>query len=84
MLFSQLPQTAHWNGTATQEYVPYTQQWTGACPSCPAGYYAQDTYPTFGGQAAQGTPDPNLGTYNDWRTFSSKDMSSGYALVPIM
>ena len=53
MMFSMLPSTAHWDPTATQEYVPYTQQWTGACPHCPAGYYAQDSYPTFGGMAPQ-------------------------------
>ena len=28
-------------------------QWTGACPHCPAGYYDQDLYPTFGGMAPQ-------------------------------
>jgi hypothetical protein len=33
---------------------------------------AQDSYPLFGGVAEQGTPDPNLGAYNDWQTFSSK------------
>ena len=33
---------------------------------------AQDSYPLFGGVAEQGTPDPNLGPYDDWRTFSSK------------
>ena len=72
MLYSMLPSTAHWDPTATQEYVPYTQQWTGPCPSCPAGYYAQGSYPLFGGVAEQGAPEPNVGAYNNWRTFSSK------------
>mmetsp|Transcript_4526 Transcript_4526/g.9089 ORF Transcript_4526/g.9089 Transcript_4526/m.9089 type:complete len:81 (-) Transcript_4526:117-359(-) len=65
-----LPSTNHWS--AEQGYEPYTCVFTPACPSCPHGYYTISDYPTFGGQAPQGTPEPNLGyDRNNWQTFES-------------
>eukprot|EP00287_Rhodomonas_sp_CCMP768_P021164 CAMPEP_0202809318 /NCGR_PEP_ID=MMETSP1389-20130828/1650_1 /ASSEMBLY_ACC=CAM_ASM_000865 /TAXON_ID=302021 /ORGANISM="Rhodomonas sp., Strain CCMP768" /LENGTH=82 /DNA_ID=CAMNT_0049479885 /DNA_START=131 /DNA_END=379 /DNA_ORIENTATION=- len=79
--FSQLPSTSHW--VPEQGYNVYSPvPWTPSCPSCPHGYYTIEDYPTFGGVHPQGTPEPNLGAWNDWQNgFDSARSNSGVWMI---